>query len=67
MGFAYYDMTLIVKFTISNSKVMVFKVVAVTNFQLFPVLIISMVGVDAVAAFLIRYPKPKKYLKWSLE
>ena len=55
-------MTFIAKFTISNSKVMVFKVVAVINFQLFPVLIMSMVGVDAVAAFLIRYPNPKKYL-----
>ena len=60
-------MTFIAKFTISNSKVMVFKVVAVINFHLFPVLTISMVGVDAVAAFLIRYPNQKKYLEWSLE
>ena len=54
-------------FTISNSEVMDFKIVAVTIFHLFPVLVISTVGSEAIAAFLKRYPNPKKYLERSLE
>ena len=54
-------------FTISNSKVIVFKIVAVTIFHLFPVLVISTVGSEAIAAFLKRYPTPKKYLERSLK
>ena len=39
-----------------------FKIVAVTIFQLLPVLVISIVGVEAIAAFFKRYPNPNKYL-----
>ena len=52
--------------TISNSKVMDVKIVAVTIFQMFPVLVTSTVGSEAIAAFLKRYPNPKKYLERSL-
>ena len=54
-------------FTISNSKVMVFKIVEVTIFHLFPVLVTSTVGLEAIAAFFKRYPNPKKYFERSLE
>ena len=53
--------------TISNSKVMDFKIVAVTIFQVFPVLVTSTVGLEAIAAFFKRYPNSKKYLERSLE
>jgi hypothetical protein len=46
-------------FTISNSEVMSFKIVAVTIFQLFRSLVISTVGVEAIAAFFKRNPIPK--------
>jgi len=46
---------------------MVFKIVAVTIFQVFPLLVTSTVGSEAIAAFLKRYPNPKKYLERSLE
>ena len=54
-------------FTISNSNVIVFKIVAVTIFQVFPLLVTSTVGSEAIAAFLKRYPNPKKYLERILE
>ena len=54
-------------FTISNSKVIVFKIVAVTIFHLFPVLVTSTVGLEAIAAFFKKYPISKKYLERSLE
>ena len=43
-------------FTNSNSKTMLFKVVEVTIFHFPPFSVISMVGVDAMAAFLVRNP-----------
>ena len=39
-----------------------FKIVAVTIFQFLPVLVISTVGLEAIAAFFKKYPNPKKYL-----
>ena len=44
--------------TNSNSKTTLFNAVAVTIFHLSPVLVISIVGVDAKAAFLSMNPTP---------